>query len=286
MKITAEIGANHKGDFELAKKMIKTAANYCGVDIIKFQKRFPKELLTENEYSSPHPDIKNSYGETYGEHRENLEFDIKQHAELKKLCENEGVIYSCSVWDLTSAKEIVKLNPEIIKIPSAVNCNFPVLKYICENFKGNIHISLGMTTASEEKRIISFLEGYDRLKDTVLYACISCYPVNPKDVCLLEISRIKNAYGEKIKAIGYSGHHLNTNVDLFIQNSCIEYLERHFTFDKSWKGTDHIASLEPHEFYELKENLLKIKQACKMKPVDVLECEMEQRRKLKKVIEL
>mgnify|MGYP001004845736 CR=1 FL=1 len=108
--VIAEIGCNHKGDIEIAKELIKVAKIFCNVDAVKFQKRKNKELLTEEQYNQPHPNPSNSYGETYGLHREYLEFDVEQHAELKRYCEEIGIIYSTSVWDLTSAKEIISLN--------------------------------------------------------------------------------------------------------------------------------------------------------------------------------
>ena len=129
--IIAEIGCNHKGNMDIAHEMIITAATYCKADIVKFQKRCNKELLTEEQYNAPHPNPNNSYGSTYGEHREFLEFDLDQHKQLKKWCDECGIEYSSSVWDLTSAKEIVSLNPKLIKIPSAVNLNKPVLEYLC-----------------------------------------------------------------------------------------------------------------------------------------------------------
>ena len=86
-KIVAEIGCNHKGDIEIAKDLIKIAADYCSVDAVKFQKRCNKELLTDEEYNRPHPVPENSYGSTYGEHREFLEFDLDQHIYLKDFCE-------------------------------------------------------------------------------------------------------------------------------------------------------------------------------------------------------
>ena len=128
-KIIAEIGCNHKGDMQIAKEMIETAATYCKVDVVKFQKRCIKELLTPEEYNAPHPHPEYSYGRTYGEHREFLEFTLEQHQQLQAWCKEYGVEYSTSVWDVTSAKEIVTLQPRMIKVPSACNLNKPLLDY-------------------------------------------------------------------------------------------------------------------------------------------------------------
>ena len=116
-KVIAEIGCNHKGEIKIAKDLIKSAKD-CGADIAKFQKRNNKELLPESQYNSPHPNPINSYGETYGEHREFLEFSKEQHQELIDFCDSIGIEYSTSVWDVTSAKEISDLNPKLIKVPS------------------------------------------------------------------------------------------------------------------------------------------------------------------------
>ena len=93
-KIIAEIGCNHKGDMAIAREMIMTAATYCKVDVVKFQKRCNKELLTPEEYNAPHPHPENSYGKTYGEHREFLEFNLDQHKQLQEWCNEFGVEYS------------------------------------------------------------------------------------------------------------------------------------------------------------------------------------------------
>jgi N-acetylneuraminate synthase len=103
--VIAEIGCNHKGDMEIAKELIKIAKIFCNADAVKFQKRNNVELLTEEQYNAPHPNPANSYGDTYGAHREYLEFDVNQHAVLKAYCEEIGIEYSTSVWDTTSAKE-------------------------------------------------------------------------------------------------------------------------------------------------------------------------------------
>ena len=135
-----------------------------------FQKRCPKELLTKEQYDAPHPVPYNSYGATYGEHREFLEFDLDQHKQLKKWCEESGITYSTSVWDMTSAKEIVSIEPKFIKIPSACNTNFDMLGYICDNYDGEIQLSFGMTTREEEEKIVKFFEERGRAKDLVLCA--------------------------------------------------------------------------------------------------------------------
>ena len=187
-EVIAEIGCNHKGNIEIAKKMIRTAAIYCAADAVKFQKRCNRELLTLEQYNAPHPNPSNSYGKTYGEHREFLEFSVEQHKELKIYCEEMGVEYSTSVWDLTSAKEIAGLNPKFIKIPSACNNNYPMLEWLCDNYQGEIHVSLGMTTHNEEDKLIQMFETKGRNKDLVLYICTSGYPVPFDNVCLLEIT--------------------------------------------------------------------------------------------------
>lgn len=281
MKIIAEIGCNHKGDMDIAKKYIKTASEYCGVPIIKFQKRNNKELLSKEQYNSPHPVSQNSYGKTYGEHREFLEFDIEQHKELKEYCEKHDVIYSSSVWDITSAEEISSLNPDLIKIPSACNNNYDMIKWLCDNYGGEIHCSTGMTTEDEIEEIVYFFEKNKRNKDLILYSCTSGYPVEFKDVCLLEITRLKNKYENIIKEIGFSGHHLGIAIDnaaLALGASCIE---RHFTLDRTWKGTDHAASLEPDGLRKLVRDLTATNDSLNFKDKDILNVEIPQRNKLK-----
>lgn len=281
-KIVAEIGCNHKGDLQIAKEMIMTAATYCKVDVVKFQKRCNKELLTPEEYNAPHPNPWNSYGDTYGAHREFLEFNLEQHQQLKEWCEEYGVVYSTSVWDLTSAKEITSLKPELIKIPSACNLNRPMLQYLCDNFDGEIHVSFGMTTKIEEEEIVEFFEQNGRAKDLVLYNCTSGYPVPFEDICLLELKRMREAYSKRVKAIGFSGHHLGIAVDSAAVALGAEWIERHYTLDRTWKGTDHAASLEPDGVRKLARDCRAVAKALTYKDKDVLDIEMVQRNKLKK----
>ncbi len=279
--VVAEIGCNHKGSMNIAKELIKTAAIYCKADAVKFQKRCNHELLTAEQYNSPHPHPENSYGKTYGEHREFLEFTVEQHKELKEYCEQLGIIYSTSVWDLTSAKEIVELNPQFIKIPSACNNNYKMLEWLCNNYPGEIHVSLGMTTHIEEQKLIRLFEEKKRNRDLVIYMCTSGYPVAFEDVCLLEISRIKNDYADRVKRIGFSGHHLGIAVDMAAYALGASVFERHYTLDRTWKGTDHAASLEPEGIRKLKRDLMATYASMKYKEKEILDVEMTQRDKLK-----
>ena len=279
--VIAEAGCNHKGDMSIAKDLIRTAAHYCKADAIKFQKRCNRELLTREQYNAPHPNPVNSYGATYGEHREFLELDAQQHAQLKEWCEEAGIIYSTSVWDLTSAKEIAPLNPQFIKIPSACNNHYEMLEWLCKNYSGEIQVSLGMTTHEEEKALIDLFEANGRAKDLVIFSCTSGYPVPYEDICLLELVRIREAYGNRVKKVGFSGHHLGTAIDDAAYALGAEVIERHYTIDKTWKGTDHAASLEPDEMQHLVKNLNDIHLAMRSKSEEVLEIEAVQRAKLK-----
>lgn len=279
--LIAEAGCNHMGKMEIAHELIYTAAVFCKADAIKFQKRCPKELLTLEQYNAPHEHPENSYGKTYGEHREYLEFSLEQHIQLQKWCQEYGIEYSTSVWDMTSAKEIACLQPRFIKVPSACNIHFEMLEWICNNYHGEIHISFGMTKKSEEEEIIQLIEKNNRAKDVILYNCTSGYPVAFKDVCLLEITRMREQYGERVKAIGFSGHHLGIAVDIAAFTLGAQYIERHYTLDRTWKGTDHAASLEPDGIRKLKRNLNAVYESLALKGEDILPVEQIQRNKLK-----
>lgn len=295
VKIIAEIGCNHKGDMDIAKKMIRTIASFCEADVAKFQKRTNRELLTPEEYNRPHPVPDNSYGATYGEHREYLEFDQDQHRDLMKECAENGIEYSTSVWDLTAAKEMAVLNPGLLKIPSATNQHFELQGWLCENYGGEIHVSTGMSTREEIAGIVNFYKARGRAKDLVIYACTSGYPVDVQDICLMEIARLMDEYGGDVRGIGFSGHHLGIAPDVAATTigrinemqgkGHFTHIERHFTLDRSWKGTDHAASLEPDGLRRLRRDVTNVDAALSYKSTDILPVEAVQRDKLKWVAE-
>ena len=286
INIVAEIGCNHMGNVNLAKKFIEKLAYFCSAKYVKFQKRDNKTLFNEKEYNSPHPSPSNSFGETYGEHREKLELNIYDHKKLKKFSKKLGLTYATSVWDLNSAKQIIILNPSYIKIPSGTNMNFKIYEYLVKNYKGDIHISLGMTDKKEEKEIIKYFRKKNKLHRLILYSCTSGYPVPFDQICLLEIERLIKDYKKTVKAIGFSGHHNGIAVDMAAIALGVEWIERHFTLDRTWKGTDHAASLEPDGMRKLIRNSEEVVQSLSYKNGKILNIEKDQRRKLKKVIKL
>ena len=244
INFVAEVGCNHQGNLKLAMKMIDKLVDFCDVKYVKFQKRNPKELLSEEKYNMPHPVPSNSFGKTYGLHREKLEFNFNQHKKIQSYCKKKKIEYMCSAWDVTSLKQLIKLRVKHIKIPSACNNNEDLLITLFKEFDGYCHISLGMTTESEERKIFELSNKYKKNKKLILYACTSDYPVKHKDICLLEISRLRKKY-EKNLCGRFSGHHQRISSDIAAGTLGVKWVERHFTLDRTLKGTDHAASLEP-----------------------------------------
>jgi sialic acid synthase len=271
--LIAECCCNHAGDFELAKKMIDSAVA-SGADCAKFQKRCIKELLTPEQYSSPHPNPRHSFGGTYGEHRDRLEFSIQQHVKLAEHCKQCGIGYSTSVWDLTSAKEVVDfINPRFIKVPSACNNNYQMLEYLVASFKGDLHVSTGMTTWDEYARLLQILPK-DR---TVIYHCTSGYPVPFEQLFLEQLLVLRQNW----IAVGFSGHHRGIAVDIAAYTLGATFIERHFTLDRTAKGTDNAFSLEVSGMTKLARDLRAVFLSLGSKCSELSPVEVEQRCKLK-----
>jgi sialic acid synthase len=280
-KVIAEIGCNHMGDMDIAKELI-LLAKQSGAGYEKFQKRNNKELLTEKQSNAPHPVPEDSYGNPYGEHREFLEFNVQQNFELKKYCDEIGIIFSTSVWDVSSAKDMISFKPEFLKVPSACNNNFAMLKVLRDDFQGQIQLSIGMTKKEEVEEIVKFFEETDQASSRLLiYSCTSGYPVPAKDVALLEINWLYENYGDRVNGIGFSGHHLGVALDISAFTLGAKWIERHFTKDRTWKGTDHAASLEPQGLQKLVRDLNAAYEALHFKTSEILPIEQAQRDKLK-----
>merc|ERR1711976_35208 len=181
----------------------------------------------------------------------------------------------CSVWDKTSAVEIIQLNPSLIKVGSPSNTHWEMQKVLRDEYKGEVHISTGMTTKEEIEQIVQFWEEGkgDAKNRVVLYNCTSGYPVPFDDLCLLDIRLLQQKYQSRVKAIGFSGHHLGIAIDIAAYAIGAQWIERHFTADRTWKGTDHAASLEPGGLGKLCRDLKSTYTCMTYKKTDILDLE-------------
>ncbi len=276
-KVVAEIGCCHAGSMARAKSLIRLA-RLAGADYVKLQKRNPIESVPKEWHDRPHPNKIFAYGETYLEHRLALELDIDQHKELKEFCELAGIGYACSVWDLTSAREIIGLSPDFIKIPSAFNSNFVLIQKILDEFNGDIHISLGMSTEEEREGLDEFLSLPFTLRNRiVIYHCTSEYPCPFEHLYLLEIENLKDF---PAKSLGFSNHGYGIAADIVAYTLGVTWIERHFIDDRTFRHTDASASLEPDGLRRLCRDLKAISSSLAYKG-GLSDEELEQREKLR-----
>ncbi len=272
--IIAEIGNTHIGDLERAKYLAKLAKN-AGADIVKTQKRNPTECVKKELQNKPHPNPQYAYGDTYLKHREKLELTIEQHKELKSYCEEINIEYSTSVWDITSTKEIIQLNPKFIKIPSACNNHEGIFNLLLNDYDGEIHISTGMLSKKEREELYYKLIPYkDRI---VIYLCTSSYPTIFPQVYLKEIKNLTWNFPN----VGFSNHSLGIALEPAAFVLGARYFERHMIDDRTFRHNDSSASLEPQGLQKMIRNLKAVQQAFKNKPEELDEIEKEQKDKLR-----
>tara|TARA_B100001778_G_scaffold334967_1_gene349849 strand:+ start:48174 stop:49040 length:867 start_codon:yes stop_codon:yes gene_type:complete len=279
-QVIAEIGCSHLGDFERAKELCRLA-KLCGAPYVKTQKRNPHESTPLDIRDKPHPNKLFAYGDTYLEHRINLEFSIEKHAELQSYCDSIGIVYTTSVWDMTSAREVAELSPPLIKIPSACNQHYDMLEFLSKNYEGDLHISTGMTTREEMSRLLDFVEASGIQSRTVIYHCTSKYPCDFKDLHLLEIPRLKSMLEGTPIRIGFSNHGKGIAADIAGYMLGAEWIERHFIDDRTVRHTDAAASLEPGGLSRLVRDLQAVKASLDYRPIDMDDEELAQRKKLK-----
>ncbi|MEC8011016.1 MAG: N-acetylneuraminate synthase family protein [Pseudomonadota bacterium] len=239
--IIAEIGQNHQGDFEMAKRYIKEFS-MAGADAIKFQKRdmntlFLKEAL-EKEYNS-----ENSFGRTYGEHRNYLEFDIDQMYQLKKECDKYEVDFMCTAFDEVSLNQLEEIETKVIKIASFDMGNIPFLDKVAEKEIPFI-LSAGGSNEEVVKRTIDYLNEINA-NFSILH-CVSRYPARFDELCLGRVENLKKEYPDLV--IGLSDHFNGTLSGALGYIAGARIFEKHVTFDRSLKGTDHSFALTLNGF--------------------------------------
>lgn len=249
--IIAEIGNNHQGDLKVALKMIKMAAG-MGVNAVKFQKRDNKSLYTKAMYNKPY-DNENSYGATYGEHREFLEFGWDEYVELKRCADENDVEFMCTAFDFNSVDFLEKLAITSYKVASGDITNIPLLTYIAKLGKP-MFISTAAATIDEIKMAYEAVSKYN--DKICLLHCTAGYPTEYENLNLNAITTLKHEFPDAI--IGYSGHDYGILAPAVAYMLGATVVEKHFTLNRAWKGTDHRFSLEPTGLYKMIRDLRRI----------------------------
>jgi len=252
--VIAEIGHNHQGKLETAKEMFKVAKE-CGADAVKLQKRNNRELFTKAGYNKPY-DNPNSYGATYGEHREFLEFGGIEYKELMDYADEIGVTMFSTAFDFASADFLTKLNMPAFKMASGDLKNIPLLTHIAE-FQKPMIISTGGGTMEDVNR------AYDAVMPINQQLCIlQCTAGYPADFDELNLSVI-TTFRERFPSltIGLSSHDNGIAMAVAAYMLGARVVEKHFTLNHTWKGTDHAFSLEPIGFRKMVRDLERVKVA-------------------------
>ena len=242
--IIAEIGQNHQGELDIAKKMISAAAE-AGVDCVKFQKsslddKFNVQALAR-PYTSPH-----SWGDTYGDHKRHLEFTDDQFRQLQHHATQKGVFFTASAMDPVSAEFLNSIKVPFIKIGSGDSNNLPMLAKVATMGRPVV-MSTGMCDMNWVRRMVDKVTSIT--DKVVLLQCTSTYPCPPRDTCLRVMETFRDTWPQV--HVGYSGHEEGLAVSVAAARLGARVIERHFTLDKTWKGSDHKCSLDPGELSTL-----------------------------------
>ena len=235
--IVAEIGQNHNGDINIAKQLINVAEK-AGVDAVKFVKRDIPSELTKEQYNKPY-DNPNSFGKTYGKHREFLELSVAQHKELKEYANSKGLIYFSSACDIKSVNDMESINVPAYKIASRDLTNIPLIEYIAKTGKPMI-LSTGMAILEDIDDAVRTIRKYhDKF---ALLHCTSEYPTPYEHVNLRRIFTLKERYK---CLVGSSDHTIGIMIPVAAVALGAKIIEKHITLHRYMKGTDHAGSLEP-----------------------------------------
>ncbi|MBA3377235.1 MAG: N-acetylneuraminate synthase family protein [Actinobacteria bacterium] len=236
--VIAEIGHNHQGEVEKAKALIR-AAKECGVDAVKLQKRDNRHLFTRVFFDSPY-DNENSFGATYGEHREALELEKGDWFELSRYAREEGLAFVAAAFDEPSADLLAELDVDAFKFASGDLLNVPFLRYVAA-FGKPMFLSTGGGTVEDIDRAVEAIAALN--SQLCVLHCTASYPADIEDLNLSVISTLKERYPDFV--IGLSDHHNGIAMAPVAYMVGARAFEKHFTLNHAWKGTDHAYSLMP-----------------------------------------
>lgn len=256
--IVAEIGCNHNGNKEIAKKMVLKAKE-CGVDAVKFQTFKAKDLISRYAPKAEYQKITTGTNDSQMEMTAKLELSHDDFLELKEYAEQQGLIVFSTPFDIGSIEFLDSIEQKLWKIPSGEITNLPYLEKIgaIKREGKKIILSSGMATIEELKQCINVLEaaGTNR-KDIIILHCNTEYPTPDKDVNLFSITDIKENFPECL--VGFSDHSVGYTAAIGAAMLGIVLIEKHFTLDKNMDGPDHKASATPEEMAMLVENVRRI----------------------------
>lgn len=272
--VIAEAGINHNGSRELAMRLIDAAAD-AGCDAVKFQKRSIRALLSREAYEKPYASS-NSYGRTYGEHRERLELGPEDYLALRDHARGRGLHFLASAWDPLSAQFVESLDVPAHKIGSPDLTNLPLCSQIA-GFGKPVILSTGMSELTEVDAAVRVVK--ERNDDLILMQCVSIYPTPAGKISLGCIAMMRERYGVPV---GYSGHEAGWHavIAAIALGACV--IEKHITLDRTMKGGDHGFSLEPQELAAMMKQIREVEAAMSGCEKYLLPEEIPFRRKLGK----
>lgn len=256
--IVAEIGCNHNGDKNLAKKMVEEAKK-CGVDAVKFQAFKAKDLISCYAPKAEYQKETTGTSDSQLEMTEKLELSHDELIELKTYAESLGLIVFSTPFDMGSVEFLDSIGQKIWKIPSGEVTNLPYLQRIggIQRDGKKIILSSGMATVEEMKICIGILvEAGTKEQDIILLHCNTEYPTPDQDVNILAINDLKTQFPNV--SIGFSDHSVGFTAAIGAAILGVSLIEKHFTLDKNMPGPDHKASATPAELKVLCENVRRI----------------------------
>ena len=275
--IIAEIGINHQGDVSIAKNLIQKAKK-CGTDAVKLQKRSISRILTKSGLEMAY-DNRNSFGKTYGEHKIALELSEADYHELNTYCKKMDIIFCASGWDEESIDFLDEMGIPFFKMASADLTNFPLLVHTAKKNKPMI-LSTGM---ADMKMVQAAYSQVNQINNQIaILQCTSTYPSAFSEVHLNVLKIFMKEFPDTV--IGYSGHEQGIAIPPAAVALGAKIIERHFTLDRTMKGGDHAASLEPQGFAKMVRDIRHIEEAMGSTEKKIQESEEPVFRKLAKSI--
>ncbi len=269
--LIAEIGINHNGDVEIAKKLIMHAKN-AGFDAVKFQKRTIEKVYAKDFLDSPR---ESPWGKTQRDQKQGIEFNEEEYKKIDEYCKSLNIIWSASAWDVESQKFLRRFNLRFNKVASPMTGNFPLLREIVSE-KKKTFISTGMSTLNEIDKVVELFKKNDC--EFELMHCNSTYPMRDNDANLRCIETLRKRYKCNV---GYSGHESSLlKISVVAATLGATSIERHITLDRAMYGSDQAASISVDVLKNYVESVRAVEKVIGDGKKEIRESEMPARKKL------